>query len=220
MRPAVEDIQRTKELLEIWKDHVRTLTRERDEAYQEIDRLKSSKPAQFGAVETQLLPDTRSQQVIANLQDQVQRLSVENQNAQKAIQAAGNNAVDRDKLKQLESQTKALEDELIRLRRDREAFMKTHAEMGLSYQNAMKEVETTRQENRQFREENEKIRSREAGFQEQLQKMKTELDAFRAQKGDLESQNRLLQADVQNLRNWKEKQRGQLESLLRSSVES
>ena len=56
---------RSKELLEIWKDHVRTLTQERDEAYHEIETLKSGKlmaqsgkisPAHFGGIETQALP--------------------------------------------------------------------------------------------------------------------------------------------------------------------
>ena len=40
-----KQIARDKQLLEIWKDHVRTLTRERDEAYQHIEELKSSQAA-------------------------------------------------------------------------------------------------------------------------------------------------------------------------------
>ena len=36
-----QEAQRNKELLEIWKDHVRTLTKERDEAYKEIETLKA-----------------------------------------------------------------------------------------------------------------------------------------------------------------------------------
>ncbi|PIU40368.1 MAG: hypothetical protein COT00_02110 [Candidatus Omnitrophica bacterium CG07_land_8_20_14_0_80_50_8] len=36
-----QEVERTKELLEIWKDHVRTLTKERDAAYRELEALKS-----------------------------------------------------------------------------------------------------------------------------------------------------------------------------------
>ena len=39
--PQIPEAERTQQLLEIWKDHVKTLTRERDEAYKEIEALKS-----------------------------------------------------------------------------------------------------------------------------------------------------------------------------------
>lgn len=177
VRPATEDIQRTKELLEIWKDHVRTLTKERDEAYREIDRLKTQGSAsrhstglsQFGAVETQPLPDIKSQQMIAGLQNQIRDLTIQNENAQKLSQESALGQADRERLRQLEKdkdkllkevdeanrqmnvlrtqsgQTKALQDELASLKSDKEAFLKTHSEMGISYQAAMKEIAETRQ---------------------------------------------------------------------------
>ena len=61
-----QEAERNRELLEIWKDHVKTLTKERDTAYKEIEHLKSSRPAnpasssapmaQFGGIETQSFP--------------------------------------------------------------------------------------------------------------------------------------------------------------------
>ena len=38
---TAREMQKDKELLAIWKDHVRTLTKERDEAYKEIEALKN-----------------------------------------------------------------------------------------------------------------------------------------------------------------------------------
>lgn len=42
-----KQIARDKQLLGIWKDHVRALTRERDEAYQRIEELKSTRSAEL-----------------------------------------------------------------------------------------------------------------------------------------------------------------------------
>src|SRR3989338_5174539 len=39
--PQIPEAERTQQLLEIWKDHVKTLTRERNDAYKEIEALKS-----------------------------------------------------------------------------------------------------------------------------------------------------------------------------------
>ena len=49
------EAERNKELLEIWKDHVRTLTEERNAAYKELETFKSAVPQQFG-METQAIP--------------------------------------------------------------------------------------------------------------------------------------------------------------------
>ena len=55
-----QEAKRNRELLDIWKQHVRTLTQERDEAYKELQQLKagaSEAPmARLGGVETQALP--------------------------------------------------------------------------------------------------------------------------------------------------------------------
>ena len=58
---ASHEFERTKELLEIWKDHVRTLTRERDEAYKETEALKNqgASSAAAPAAET-VMSDTPS----------------------------------------------------------------------------------------------------------------------------------------------------------------
>ena len=65
LEKANAEAARNKELLEIWKEHVRTLTRERDEAIQHAENLKTGvtmpqpttrTAAYFGEIETQPLP--------------------------------------------------------------------------------------------------------------------------------------------------------------------
>ncbi len=68
LQKTTEEANRNRELLEIWKDHVRTVTKERDEAYQQIETLKavtkspaivpagSATAAHFGEIETLSLP--------------------------------------------------------------------------------------------------------------------------------------------------------------------
>ena len=56
-----EELEKTKEMTKIWKDHVKTLTRERDEAYQQIEALKAQAGSQSrvlgkGGVEIQPIP--------------------------------------------------------------------------------------------------------------------------------------------------------------------
>lgn len=45
----VADSERSKELLEIWKEHVRTLTRERDAAQKELEELRTQTPSEVSA---------------------------------------------------------------------------------------------------------------------------------------------------------------------------
>lgn len=72
---ALQESERNRELLEIWKAHVKTLTKERDDAFKQIEKLKMTQKtgpmAQFGGVETAALPP--SQQVQA-LQSEVTKL--------------------------------------------------------------------------------------------------------------------------------------------------
>lgn len=83
--------QRNEQLLDIWKEHVRKLTEERDAAYQELDALKRSPAgtsparAQFGAIETapsSMTPSPMAQDVqglMQQMQRQVDRLNAEKQ---------------------------------------------------------------------------------------------------------------------------------------------
>lgn len=85
--------EKNSELLEIWKEHVRTLTRERDEAYRQIDRLKSQQPsravpavsgarAQFGSMEiAPFSPAAGSSPLVQDLRAQILRMQKELQEA-------------------------------------------------------------------------------------------------------------------------------------------
>lgn len=77
---AAQEADRNRELLEIWKEHVKTLTRERDDAYSQMERMKAASPAgmaQFGAVESMPLPSQEAVQQIEGLQSEVSRLQME-----------------------------------------------------------------------------------------------------------------------------------------------
>ncbi len=76
-----QDAERNRELLDIWKEHVKTLTKERDDAYRQIERIKvsgGSPVAQFGGVESApLAPSPVVAEQIAGLQTEVGRLQTE-----------------------------------------------------------------------------------------------------------------------------------------------
>src|SRR3989338_9080912 len=93
-----QELEKTKEMTQIWKDHVRTLTRERDTAYQEIETLKNqtasagspSRILRKGGIETQpLVTPGAFQDLQRNYQTQTQNLRqvlIEKENAAKKIQ--------------------------------------------------------------------------------------------------------------------------------------
>ena len=75
-----QEAERNRELLEIWKDHVKTLTKERDSAYKELEHFKATgvpmaaPMAQFGGVETQPIPSPAMAGKIEGLQSEVASL--------------------------------------------------------------------------------------------------------------------------------------------------
>src|SRR3989338_4696226 len=89
------DGEKNTELLEIWKEHVRTLTRERDEAHRKIDQLKSQRPpsalptasstrSQFGSMEIAPAigsPVAGSSPLVQDLRSQILRIQRELQEA-------------------------------------------------------------------------------------------------------------------------------------------
>ncbi len=76
-----QEAGRNRELLEIWKDHVKTLTKERDDAYRQLEHMRSASPvggvAQFGGMESAPLPSQATTQQIQGLQSEVSRLQSE-----------------------------------------------------------------------------------------------------------------------------------------------
>lgn len=80
--PQIPETERTQQLMEIWKDHVKTLTRERDEAYKEIEALKSQRPGVSPNNASQGMSDAERESVNRTnsaLRSQVDALQSENQ---------------------------------------------------------------------------------------------------------------------------------------------
>lgn len=94
------DPDRTQELLMIWKEHVKTLTQERDEAYKQIEALKNQAPAAPPAQENNAPAMTDAEKeaanrTIADLKSQIQSLQSENEQL-KAAQPRDVATVDQD----------------------------------------------------------------------------------------------------------------------------
>jgi len=120
-----QEAERNRELLEIWKDHVKTLTKERDQAYQELERLRSGGPAslaQFGGMETAPLPPSpEALQQIDSLQSEVSRLQLELQRKTSSTGAtSGSSRELQMQLSALQSQYQQLKKELTESKNDKE----------------------------------------------------------------------------------------------------
>ena len=115
-----QESQRNRELQEIWKEHVRTLTQERDDALKEIEQLKvgaqAHPMAQFGGIETQMLPPSPdSMAKIQGLESEVLKLGAQlaekNQNSdsaqlQRLVKELQETKADKDRL--IQEKEKAL----------------------------------------------------------------------------------------------------------------
>lgn len=104
---AVQESERNRELLEIWKDHVRTLTQERDDAYRQIETLRKGAPASpiaahKVAVETQPLPlaapSPAQEATIRQLKGRLASLQTDYQSAIKLRDELSALQIERDKL--------------------------------------------------------------------------------------------------------------------------
>ncbi len=77
-----QDSERNQQLLEIWKDHVRTLTRERDEAYKEIEALKNQGAVSQPSGAATGMSDTEREaadRTITELRSKIQSLQSDNE---------------------------------------------------------------------------------------------------------------------------------------------
>lgn len=69
------DNERTQEILDIWKEHVRTLTRERDDAFRQLEALKSAGPnQQFGMESAPVTGGPQFQELRSQLNETKQSL--------------------------------------------------------------------------------------------------------------------------------------------------
>ncbi len=137
-----QELEKTKEMTQIWKDHVRALTRERDAANQEIERLKNqsvsmgsqTRVLRKGEIETQPLVNPAAfQDLQRNYQAQTANLKqvlIEKENADKKIQeitsqlqmarSQGDKASSEDVSSDTQDQIKDLNYQIDRLRYDNE----------------------------------------------------------------------------------------------------
>ncbi len=196
------DDERSQELLEIWKEHVRTLTKERDEAYRQIDQLKSQHTlpavsptrARFGAVET--APPPAASPLVQDLRTQMMRM-------QKELQETKN---DKDII--LRDKEKALR-ELEGLRRGEPTRDRGTASEAL--QAKLRSIELEQQELRDARDflsaqvdalekENEKLRAevemlRQRGGEFDRERVET-ASQMRSQVASLEKEKEELEASI------------------------
>lgn len=219
-----QEAERNRELLEIWKDHVKTLTKERDQAYQELERMRSGAGvAQFGGVETApLLPSPEAAQQIDSLQSEVSRLQLELQ--RKAISTAsttgGSNRELQMQLSALQSQYQQTKKELTEAKNDKERALQ-EKEKALSrieelrasgtaapqpgdevsknlqkaYDIQKKRYEDLQQRLRELEQDYQSLQERESGAQ--TGPSPTEVTALRNEIASLENENLRLKSDLQ-----------------------
>jgi chromosome segregation ATPase len=137
-----QDAERNRELLEIWKDHVKTLTKERDQATQELERVKArgadAPAAQFGGMESMPLPlPAETMQQIDSLQSEVSRLQLELQN--KTSSSGGTT-------RELQMQYSALQKQVLPLKQEAEQARNDKERALQEKEKALSQVEQLNQE--------------------------------------------------------------------------
>ena len=117
---VLQENERTKELLEIWKDHVRTVTKERDEAYKQIEALKSQSgvSTQANAQELVAAADTAKEESLrqidflkdkmALLQKKYEDLQSQNQKLQTTLSQNEENRISEAQLAALQAKADKL----------------------------------------------------------------------------------------------------------------
>jgi chromosome segregation ATPase len=121
---VAQEAQRNRELLEIWKEHVKALTKERDDAFRELETLKArgaSPVAQFGGVETAPLPNMAGQQ-IKDLQAENARLQEEIQ--KRASSGGGTNRELQMQFSALQNQFQQMKKELNEARTEKDRLIR------------------------------------------------------------------------------------------------
>src|SRR3989338_284093 len=205
-----EELNKNKEMLQIWKDHVRSLTKDRDEAYRQIQTLKTratqagdqGRVLRKGGVEIQSLPNQAAfQQLQQNYQAQADKLKqvlVEKENADRKIQelaARLQNAPSENAFvsspgvySDTADQIKDLNYQIDRLRYDNERL-----------KIAEKEAVDLRAQIESFRSQKETMRSlqdRQEANKAEQERLTKENGLLREQAQDLRSQAAMLQTEL------------------------
>ncbi len=182
-----EELNKNKEMLQIWKDHVRSLTKDRDEAYRQIQTLKSQttqagdqgRVLRKGGVEIQSLPNQAAfQQLQQNYQAQGDRLKQAEELAAR-LQNTPSDTTD---------QIKDLNYQIDRLRYDNERL-----------KIAEKEAVDLRAQIESFRSQKETIRSlqnQQEAYKAEQERLTKENSLLREQAQDLRSQATMLQTEL------------------------
>ena len=141
---ATQDTQRDRELLEIWKDHVKTLTKERNAAYKELEQLKAgggmrAPVAQFGGMETQALPSPSpaAAQQIEGLKSEVARLQAALEQQPQSSSSTGTNRELQMQFSAMQSQLQQVRKELSEARSEKDRLIQ-EKEKALSQVDRMK----------------------------------------------------------------------------------
>ncbi len=231
-----QDADRNRELLEIWKDHVKTLTKERDQAYQEIERMKMggamnvAPAAQFGAIESMPLPPSPgAAKRIDSLQSEVSRLQME---LQKKASASGPSS-SREfqmQLSALQSQVQQTKKELAEARDDKERALQEKEKAASQVERLQQEMESLKVTSQSSPEGDETSKNLQKAYniqkkryedlQQRFHELERDYNSSRSQsqqpKGESSGELVALQAEIASLKN----ENRQLKSDLQESIAS
>lgn len=198
-----QEAERNRELLEIWKDHVKTLTKERDTAYKELEQLKVNGPgmqsapvAQFGGIETQTLPSPEAMHQIENLQSEVSRLQAALEQQPKS---SGANAGSRE----LQMQFGALQSQLQQVRKELNETRVEKDRLIQEKEKALSQVDRMKSglENAKSAEVVPGIAGQDQAIADNLQKA---LNIQKKRYEDLKTQYSELESEIESLKSTKE----------------
>lgn len=203
------ELERNKELLEIWKDHVRTLTKERDEALRQIEDLKTGTAVATPAVleepgpSPELLELRADQDILIREKEEalLKAQKVETmQNAYDELETEFRGQQDKIKRLQaekLEDKTKLqeLKTQVLKLESGQEDEESSQA---AELQGAKETIDSLEGEIENLKTENSKLKESQAAlstetqkYEEQVRALSTDLDKTLAEK---EAQNRETEA--------------------------
>lgn len=216
-----KQIARDKQLLEIWKDHVRALTHERDEAYQRIEELKS------GQGEIPAVPVQESMALETSLQGANQQFAVEMRPEMPAQNPASqkfyadltkNYMLQQGSIKKLKTElarletekTAASQEELLKASAENEILQKSYDEaisrvrvLESEAQGLESQVARLGSENQEIRKSYNEEAFETEGLKSRVQNSETELQKTNANNRSLQELIEKIKAEAQTSREQK-----------------
>ena len=224
------ELERNKELLEIWKDHVRTLTQERDEAYKQIEDLKTGAGAPLRVnLEEKIQELKKSYTALdANNRTQTERLKTEIQslNSQAAEETKKFEALSAEK-QNLNDQIRILQTKVEALQADSQQADVLKQQLGAALSEKQAQIQSLKSDLDHLRVENQKVEglaqklkefSAKAGELDRMNvQLKSENKKIIGQNQNLQAQLKVnLQANLSDIKNLRANFGSYLESLERS----